>query len=136
MTKGNKMTAKEFINKKHPTMVDNWSNQAALLSYGQVAQLMDDFHEEDYTQIRKDKPRVEKYLCIKDYHPLITTEKGKRSTAKAVVKKGIILTFTSEINAYRCFNQFLDCHDALYEYTLKNYKDCFKPLKNEREVNE
>lgn len=40
------MTAKEFITKTYPTMVDNWSNQAALLSYVQVAQLMDDFHEE------------------------------------------------------------------------------------------
>jgi len=34
-------TAKEFINKLKPKMVENWSNQASLLSYGQVAELMD-----------------------------------------------------------------------------------------------
>ena len=36
-----KETAKEFINKLKPKMVENWSNQASLLSYGQVAELMD-----------------------------------------------------------------------------------------------
>lgn len=51
--KRNKMTAKEFINKTYPTMVANWSNQASLLSYVQVAQLMDDFHKEDYKNTGK-----------------------------------------------------------------------------------
>lgn len=130
------MTAKEFITKTYPTMVDNWSNQAALLSYVQVAQLMDDFHGEDYTQIRiekmrKDKPRIEKYLCIKDYHPIITTKNGKRPTEKAYVKKGTILTFASKINAYQHKSDVWGGEGALYEYTLRDYKDCFEPLKNE-----
>ena len=40
------MTAKEFINKKYPTLVTNWSHQASLLSYDQVAALMEDFYIE------------------------------------------------------------------------------------------
>lgn len=144
------MTAKEFINKMYPTMVENWSHQASMLNYAQVAQLMDDFHEEDYVQIRKhklsyaqveqlmddfheeaytqkkNKPLIEKYLCIKDYHPIITTKNGKQPTKKAIVKKGVILTFNPNLNAYS--NK--SC--GLYEYTLKDYSDCFKPIKNEK----
>lgn len=129
------MTSKDFINHMYPKMVENWSHQASLLTYAQVAQLMDDFHGEDYTQIvdhslsnwaeKAEKKRIKKYLCIKDYHPIITTKDGKKPTEKAIVKKGIILTFNSNINAYS--NK--SC--GLYEYTLKDYKDCFQPIKNE-----
>jgi len=40
------ITARQFINKKHPTMVTNWSNQASLLSYDQVAKLMEEYKTE------------------------------------------------------------------------------------------
>lgn len=144
------MTAKEYFNLEYPDLVKNWSHQASLLSYHQVISLMESFHDEDYTKIRKhklsyaqveqlmndfheeaytqkkNKPLIEKYLCIKDYHPIITTKNGKQSTKKAIVKKGVILTFNPNLNAY--------CNKScgLYEYTLKDYSDCFKPIKNEK----
>lgn len=120
------MTSKDFINQTYPKMVKNWSHQASMLNYAQVAQLMDDFHEEDYTKIKKIKPRIEKYRCIKDYHPNPITDE-KQPTEKAIIKKGTILTFTSNLNAYST-NSY-SC--AFYEYTLKDNPDCFQPIKNE-----
>lgn len=44
------MTAREFINESHPGIVDNWGHQAALLSYVQVAQLMESYAQKYYVQ--------------------------------------------------------------------------------------
>lgn len=38
------MNARDYINKKKPNLVDNWSCPSDLLSYGQVAELMEAYH--------------------------------------------------------------------------------------------
>lgn len=37
------MSGRKYINEVKPNLVDNWSSQASLLSYGQVAELMEDY---------------------------------------------------------------------------------------------
>lgn len=49
------MQARDYINSLKPDMVDNWSHQASLLSYGDVAELMDMYAELRLRYERKNK---------------------------------------------------------------------------------
>lgn len=92
---------------------------------------------------------MKKYKCIKDYHPLIRNKStkfyiGKDETQKKeidnhnksiklvptptpVVKKGDVMTQMGEGSDIFQSQMNKDC--ALYEDTLKEYKDCFKLIK-------
>lgn len=39
------MTGREYINQEKPNLVDNWSYPADLLSYGQVAEMLEAYHK-------------------------------------------------------------------------------------------
>ena len=43
--KNKTMTGREYINKEKPNLVDNWSYPADLLSYGQIAEMLEEYHQ-------------------------------------------------------------------------------------------
>jgi hypothetical protein len=70
---------------------------------------------------------MKKYLCIKDYHPIIHKKNNKvEPTDKPVTIAGDILIQMCE-NDTRYKSTKIP-HLALYEYTLLEYNNCFKLL--------
>ena len=92
---------------------------------------------------------MRQYLCIKDYHPLISNKATKFyigkdpvkrkeidehnksiklvPTSTPVVVKGDIMTQMGENDSRFASKLNSDC--ALYEYILKEYSDCFELIK-------
>lgn len=68
---------------------------------------------------------MRQYNVIKDYRPVITHTGGiTKPTKDAVINQGDVLTQMGK-NDTR-FASTKDHYSALYEYTLKEYNDCFK----------
>lgn len=68
---------------------------------------------------------MKKYLCVKDYRPVITKTNGKKEpTDESVVKRGDVMTQMGNNDSR--FASRDDSDLALYEYTILEYKDCFR----------
>lgn len=87
---------------------------------------------------------MRKYLCIKDYHPLIydrpfkigdfewNMQRRQVPTPNPVIVKGDVMTQMDKDNGFGNVPRFkskLDSDCALYEHTLIEYSDCFELIK-------